>query len=182
MEKFLIAGFAIWALFLSGATCAPRTNQGPQNERPQANQPSQSAPKENQPMAHSITLTQEHISDSLPIDVKAIPNDAQALQVPVTKVHNPESTQLSIYVYLALPKATTVKEQRKLIGNFSLYPADRGGKFIVSAGDAVRLLKGKGAAPENAQLVFELKRIHEDKPWTPIEITIEEPAWLTVDV
>jgi hypothetical protein len=179
MERFLLAGFTIWALFFSGATCAPRVNQGPQNERPTPNQPSQAAPKENQTMAHSIKLTHEHVSDSVPIDVKAIPSDARVLQVSVSKVENPSSIQVSINVYLSIAGS---KEPQKLLGSFSLYPADRGGKFVVSAADAVKRLKSKGTEAQNARLIFELKRIHEDKPWMPIEVTIEEPAWLTVDV
>jgi len=176
MKRFLLAGFSIWALFLSGATCA-RTNQLPQNLRPQDNRSSQSAPKENQPMAPSVTLTQAHVSDSFPIDVNAIPKDAQVIQVPVTKVENPAATQVSIYVYLSSPNQAGRKEQQKLLGSFSLYPADRGGKFIVNASEAVRLLKTNDAAGKSSRLVFELKRIHEDKPWTPVEITIEQPRW-----
>jgi hypothetical protein len=176
MKRFLLASFAIWALCLSGATCTSRTTQGPQNLRSQNNQPAQRAPKENQPMAPSVTLTQAHVSDSLPIDLKAIPKDAQAIQVTVTNVKNPAATQVSVYVYFSTANQTR-KGQQKLIGSFSLYPADRGGNFILNASEAARLLQANDAAAKNARLVFELRRIHEERPWTPVEMTIEQPRW-----
>ena len=64
-----------------------------------------------------------------------------------------------------------------MIGNFSLYPADQPGTFLLEpgAGSAPALLADKRAGETDVRLVFEPKRVDETAAWTPVEVTIAQP-------
>jgi hypothetical protein len=62
-----------------------------------------------------------------------------------------------------------------LVGNASLYPADRPGGFRLRASAAFAKLKAAKAT--DLRLVVELKRIHPAQPWTQVEVTVAPPQW-----
>lgn len=80
---------------------------------------------------------------------------------------------VDFFVYLNDPNTG---DRKKLIGNFALYPPDRGGKFLLNPQEAVRSYR-TGTRSEDARLVLEMKRVDESRPWTPIEVTVGPPIW-----
>jgi hypothetical protein len=167
MTKLSLTALMVWALCFSGANCGAAKVQGPQTEGPKAEQSA----------SPTVKLTHEHPSASLPVAADILASDPEVLEVSITKVENPAKTPMSIFVYLTTAKAGKSDAEKILVGNFSLYPADSGGKFVLSPRSALRTLSAKTPKPNDAQLVFELRRIDQTKPWTPVEVTIEQPKW-----
>ncbi|HUS12525.1 MAG TPA: hypothetical protein VMZ30_18800 [Pyrinomonadaceae bacterium] len=126
-----------------------------------------------------ITLTNDQPQNSLPIKAGELTNNAEVLEVAITKVTNPRMTPLSISVYLSDSEEEKSEPKRHLIGNFSLYPPDQPGKFLLSAAPALRAVSRSDASDKerDLRLVFEMKRIDESRPWTSVEVTIAEPTW-----
>lgn len=169
VERLSLTALIIWALCFSGTNCGPARVQSPQTNEPKTAQ---------QPVSPSVTLTPEHASDSLPVAASVLLSDSEVLEVPVTKVVNPSRTPVAFFVYLAQSSDGKVEPEKILIGNFSLYPADRAGVFLLDPRPAVRKFsEKKQSGITDAKLVFEMKRVDETRVWTPVEVTIEEPKW-----
>jgi hypothetical protein len=124
-----------------------------------------------------VKLTPEHPSASVSVAADVFASDPEVLEVSLTKVENSAKTAISIFVYLANPKAGKSDDEKILVGNFSLYPADSPGKFLLNPRPALRSMSAKTPNPKDTRLVFELKQIDQTKPWTPVEVTIEQPQW-----
>ena len=125
-------------------------------------------------------LTQARPSYSLPITaVAGNPSDAEVLEVAVTKVINPSLIPIAFYVYLSDKEAGKSETNQHLIGNFSLYPPNEPGKFVLGVTPALRSLLLSDTTPKghDRRLIFEMKRIDEDKAWMPVEVSIAQPAW-----
>jgi hypothetical protein len=132
------------------------------------------------PASPVLTLTQDRPKYSLPIKaVAGNPEGAEVLEVAITKVINPSMTPIAIYVYLSYTEAGKSEPSRQLVGNFSLYPPDQPGKFLLNAAAAVRKVPLSDAAAKGneVRLEFEMKRIDETRGWTPVEVTIAQPTW-----
>lgn len=65
--------------------------------------------------------------------------------------------------------------EKVLVGTFSLYPADRPGKFMLGPAEAFRKFSETRKSSEDVRLVFEMKLPAENKP--AVEVTIESPNW-----
>ncbi len=169
MTKLFLAALMIWALPFSALSCGPATVQD--------SQPKNTDPT---PVGESVTLTNEHPSGSFPVEKQLLINPPEILEVQITKVVNSAATPLNIFAYL-----TTVGEKGKpepekiVVGNFSLYPADRPGKFMLGPAAAFRKLNEmKTVSNTNElQLVLEMQRVDETRPWTALELTFAPPNW-----
>ena len=169
VERLSLTALILWALCFSGTNCGSAKVQSPQT---------QESKTEQQPASPSVTLTPEHASDSLPVAASVLSSDAEVLEVPITKVVNPSRTPVAFFVYLSRNADGKVEPEKILIGNFSLYPADRAGVFLLDPGPAVRKFsEKKQSGISEARLVFEMKRVDETRAWTPVEVTIEQPKW-----
>jgi hypothetical protein len=134
----------------------------------------------NEPAAATVTLTNEHPSNSFPVEVNALSRDTEVLEVTITKVVNASRTPVEIFVYLSHTGKGKSEPERILVGNFSLYPADKPGTFLLNPSSAVRKLSEERPSEDNdVRLVFEMKRLDETRPWTPVEVTIAQPKWRT---
>jgi hypothetical protein len=88
-------------------------------------------------------------------------------------VTNPTASAVDIFVYVA---ATSEPASEKvLVGTFSLYPADRPGKFMLGPAEAFRKFSETRKSSGDVRLVFEMKLPAESK--SPVEVTIESPNW-----
>jgi hypothetical protein len=170
MTKLSLTALMVWALCFSGANCGAAKVQGPQTQGP-------NAPKAEQPVSPTVKLTPEHASASLPVAADIFQSDPEVLEVSITKVENTAGTPISIFVYLANGKAKKADAEKILVGNFSLYPADSPGKFMLNPRLALRTMLAKTPKPNDPRLVFELRQIDATKPWTPVEVTVEQPKW-----
>jgi hypothetical protein len=167
MTKLFLAALMVWALCFSGANCGAAKVQGPQTE----------GPKAEQTVSPTVKLTPEHPIASLPFAANIFASDPEVLEVSITKVENTAKTPVSIFVYLANAKAEKSDAEKILVGNFSLYPADSPGKFALNPRPALHTMSAKTPNPTDPRLVFELRQIDQTKPWTPVEVTIEQPKW-----
>jgi hypothetical protein len=167
MSKLSLTALIVWALCFSGANCGAAKVQGPQTERPKVEQAGSA----------TVKLTAEHPSASLPVSGDVFASDPEVLEVSISKVENTAKTAVSIFVYLANATAGKSDDEKILVGNFSLYPADSPGKFLLNPRPALRAMSAKTPNPKDPRLVFELRQIDPTKPWTPVEVTVEQPKW-----
>lgn len=170
MRRLTLTALMIWALCFVGADCGSATIQSPG---------SSNLKTEALPASPVLTLTNDHPKNSLPIKASELASDVEVLEVTITKVTNPAMTPLSIFVYLSDSEKGKSEPKLHDVGNFSLYPPDQPGKFLLSTAPELRkaLLSDGPAKGHDVRLVFELKRIHETSAWTPVEVTIAQPTW-----
>jgi hypothetical protein len=171
MTKLFLTALMFWALCFSGANCGAAKMQGPQP----------AAQKAEKPASPTVKLTAAQPSASLPVAADIFQSDPEVLEVSISKVENAARTPISIFVYLTTGKEGKSEAEKVLVGNFSLYPADSPGNFSLNARPALRAITDKSPNPNEPRLVFELRRIDETKPWTAVEVTIEQPKWRPVN-
>ena len=133
-----------------------------------------------QKTAASVMLTNERPVASSPLARKILADAPPVLEVSVTKVINPAETPVAIFVYLTTAgKKKQPEPEKVLIGNFTLYPPDRPGNFLLRASTAFSDLRVKDWSSNSTEirLMLELRRVSETRPWTPLQITISVPKW-----
>jgi hypothetical protein len=169
MDRLFLTVLMIGALCFAGSDCGSAKVQSPQSPE---TKPSES------PASPNITLTDKHPSGSWPVAANLLASDSEVLEVTINKVVNPAMTPVAIYAYLSNTEKDKSETERHPVGNFSLYPPDQPGKFLLS-GKALQRIYASGATSKahEARLVFEMKRIDETKAWTPVEVTIAQPTW-----
>jgi hypothetical protein len=175
VARLFLTALTIWALCFSGANCGSTKVQGPQTRAPKtAVSP---APATSPAMVAAATLTGEHPVGSVPIAAAMLKSGADVLEVAVTKVVNPSQTSVSVLVSFQVGEKAEARQIS--IGSFSLYPPDQPGKFLLNAKTALRegAVADAIAKGQAVRLVFEMKRTHESKAWTAVELTIAEPTW-----
>jgi len=137
----------------------------------------QAKPTGTQARPESIELTNNQTTGSFAVspDVLAIAPPVLGLSFP--RVVNPANTPFSIFVHFSYrtAKATGTSPEKILVGNASLYPADRPGGFRLRT--SVAFEKLKRAKATDIRLVVEMKRIHPAQPWTRVEMTVAPPQW-----
>jgi hypothetical protein len=168
VERFSLVALMIWALSFAGANCGSAKVQGPQTRATKT---------EKQTASPVVTLTDEHPGSSLPVAASVLSSDSEVLEVSITKVVNPSGTPVAVFVYLFNHAKTKPESEKILIGNFSLYPPDQPGKFLLSALPALRKLSAQKPSDAVVRIAFELQRLDETKPWTHVEVAIAQPSW-----
>ena len=121
--------------------------------------------------AESVTLTNERPTGSFLLQQDLLKRAPAVLEVSLTKVENPAKKPVNIFVYLAGSNAKGVVTEKLGVGNFSLYPVDRPGKFMLDPAPAFR----KISETKNVKvwrLAFELGREAD-----PVAVTIAPPNW-----
>lgn len=159
----LLSLLLLWSLPFVGASCGSPSVQSTQ----------QSESRTAATAKDVVTLTTEHPTGSFKLEPGMLNRAPEVLQVSVTKVTNPAASGVDIFVYVA--SAREPASERVLVGTFSLYPADRPGKFMLGPAEAFRKFSETRKSSEDVRLVFELKLPAENK--SPVEVTIESPNW-----
>ena len=154
----------IWTLVWGVATC-----YGQSLERPA---PTQSA-------IEHVVLTAEHPEGSFAVAPEVLASPPALLALTMIRVVNPANTPVEFQIYLACrpgskPGAAPVKIP---LGTVALYPPDRAAAFRLRASTAFRRLRTAMSEPADVRLVVEMKRIHEEIPWSPIKVTLAPPKW-----
>lgn len=170
MARLVLTALMLWVLGFSGTDCGSAKAPSPQSRETKVEESSATPP---------VVLTDKQPKSSWGIALDVLASDAEILEVAITKVVNPGMTPVSIFVYLSNSEKGKAEEESNLVGNFSLFPPDRPGKFLLSAGPALRKISAaaKTSKSENVRLVFEMKRMDETKAWTPVELMIAQPKW-----
>ena len=132
----------------------------------------------NQEVRRPVVLTSQQPAGSFPVAREVLASKPPIVFVSITRVVNPEMTPFEIWVHLSFENGKSASGREKaLVGNFSLYPPDKAGGFQLNAADAFRTLEEAGKEQGEVRLEVEMRRIHEMKPWTPIEVTVSPPVW-----
>jgi hypothetical protein len=127
------------------------------------------------PSGERIALTNEHPTGSFLLPRDLLKRPPAVLEVSVTKVINPAARPINVFVYFASAKKAEPASAKIEVGNFSLYPADRPGKFMLDPASAFRkLAETKDATSKDWRVVFELER---QEGSSQIEVTIAAPNW-----
>jgi len=159
----LLSLLLLWSLPFVGAGCGSPNVQSTQQA-------------ETRPVSTAkdvVTLTTERPTASFKLEPGLLNRAPEVLQVSVTKVTNPAASAVDIFVYVA--SASEPAAEKVLVGTFSLYPADRPGKFMLGPAEAFRKFSETRKSSEDVRLVFEMKLPAEKK--SPVEVTIESPSW-----
>ncbi len=137
----------------------------------------QAKPTGTQARAESIELTKNQTTGSFAVSPDVLASAPPVLGLSFPRVVNPANTPFSIFVYFSYrtEEATGTSTEKALVGNASLYPADRPGGFRLRT--SVAFAKLKAAKATDIRLVVEMKRIHPAQPWTQVEVTVAPPQW-----
>ena len=123
-----------------------------------------------------VVLTNEHPTGSFKIHRALLTRPPEVLEISVIKVVNPTASPVDIFVYVSTTaEKDKTESDKQLVGTFSLYPADRPGKFMLSPAAAFRKFS-ETSKSSTAELLFEMKVGAENK--APVEVTIEKPNGL----
>ena len=169
--KLFLAALTIWSLPLFGMSCGSASVQEPASE----------------PTPKTITLTNVNPTGSFSLQPELlknlpkttdVPPTVITLQVAVTKVVNPGAKAVNIFVYLSRPNEKRDNPAQKIeLGSFSLYPADRPGKFTLNGAAALRKASeaSNDANHKDWRLAFELEQPEQGS--SPLEVTVAAPMW-----
>ncbi|MBC8029112.1 MAG: hypothetical protein H7Z16_03295 [Pyrinomonadaceae bacterium] len=167
MARLILTALMMWVLGFVGTDCGSAKAPGSQSRDTKIDEPLAAPP---------VVLTDKQPKGSWGVASDVLAGDEEILEVAITKVVNPGKTPVSIFVYLANTEKGKANGEPILVGNFSLYPPDRPGKFLLSAAPALRKVSATSKGG-NMVLEFEMKRLDEQKAWTPVELNIAPPKW-----
>lgn len=128
-----------------------------------------------------VTLTEAQPVARTQLSASAREAPPSILEVPVIKIWTPQKMSFSIFVYLErLPSvpASTAK-QRVLLGNFTVFPPDQTGSYMLRSSSGFQKLKATSADLGQGQIVVvvEMKRTNPKQPWSPVRVTIGPLRW-----
>jgi hypothetical protein len=126
-----------------------------------------------------VELTNSQTKGSFAVSPDTLVSAPPVLALSFTRVVNPANTPFVVFVYLSYRPAETegTASRRILLGNGSLYPADRPGGFRLRASAAFAKLKAAKAT--DVRLMLEMKRLRPAEPWSQVEVTVAPPQWLS---
>jgi hypothetical protein len=117
----------------------------------------------------------------LPAAIRAAP--APILEIPLARISNPQEMSFSIFVSLEWSRTAqgAARKEKILLGNFTVYPPDRPGNYILRASTTFEKLKALGADLVRDQIVvaLEMKRTNPNQPWSPVQVEIGPLRWRT---
>ena len=130
-----------------------------------------------QAQTETVDLTNKHPEVSFAVSPDTLADSPHVLALSFTRVINPAGIPFVIFVYLSYRPAEKPGKApiRILLGNGSLFPADRPGGFRLRTSNAFAKLKADKAT--DVRLVLEMKRLHPSQPWSQVEVTVASPQW-----
>jgi len=136
-------------------------------------------PSASQGRPQAVKLTNNQTEGSFAVSPDTLASAPPVLALSFTRVVNPANTPFEVFVYLSYRPVETAgtAPRRILLGNGSLYPADRPGGFRLRASAAFAKLKAAKAT--DVRLVLEMKRLRPAEPWSKVEVTVAPPQWLS---
>lgn len=168
MGRLILTALMIWAFGCFGVQCGSASAPHPQSRETKSDESSVTPP---------VVLTDKQPRSFWEVNVDTLPRDAEVLEVAITKVINQGMTPVEIHVFLSIAEKDKSRSSTKLIGSFSLYPPDQPGNFLLNSATALRQISAASSPKADVRLVFEMKRVHETRDWTPLELQIAQPKW-----
>ena len=161
----------VLAVLLAGLLCFFTGQCGSTNVQRPENHPVSTAT----PERSSLVLTDKNPTGSFSFDPSQKRAGAEILELTVTKVVNPSMTPVTISVSLVVNgDAGTTDSKKVKIGDFTLYPPDRPGKFMLSA-TPVWFEVSKRSKEAKYKIVVDMERADKTKPWTSIAVEFKDP-------
>lgn len=115
----------------------------------------------------------------LPASIRAAP--LPILEVPVVKISNPQEMSFSIFASLEWRRYSrgSAGNEKIPLGNFTVYPPDRTGSYMLRASTAFEDLKAMGADLSRDQvfILLEMKRTNPNRPWSAVRVEIGPLRW-----
>jgi hypothetical protein len=101
------------------------------------------------------------------------------LEVPISRIENASQLSFSIFVYVEWASTNSGSPHKTLLGNFSIYPPDRVGIYVLRASEGLRPLLSSGIPPEerHASVLLELKPTSPNSTWRPIQVSVAPVRW-----
>jgi hypothetical protein len=136
-------------------------------------------PSVSQVRPQPVELSNGQTKGSFAVSPDTLASAPPVLALSFTRVVNPANTPFEVFVYFSYrPVETAGTAPRSiLLGNGSLYPADRPGGFRLRASAAFAKLKAAKAT--DVRLVLEMRRLRPAEPWSRVEVTVAPPQWLS---
>ncbi len=148
---------------------------------PELTSSSQSTAAKALPAESRITLSDVQPEARVHIPPELGGKTPQILEIHVQRNDNPSSLPFSLAVYLEVPSPAegSGRPQRVLVANLGFYPADSNGKFATRVSTPFEQLKRlhSDVNSDSVVVLLQLKRVHENKPWQPIRVTISPLRW-----
>jgi len=134
-------------------------------------------PSASQVRPEPVELTNSQTKGSFALSPNTLASAPPVLGLSFTRVVNPANTPFVVCVYFSYRPGETAGTARRriLLGNGSLYPADRPGGFRLRASAAFAKLKAAKAT--DVRLALEMERLHPAEPWSQVEVTVAPPQW-----
>jgi hypothetical protein len=134
-------------------------------------------PNAGQAQPEPLELTNSRTTGSFAVSPETLRSAPPVLALRFPRVVNPANTSFAIFVYLSYRpgEGKDAPSVKILLGNGSLYPADRPGGFLLRSSAAFAKLKAAKAT--DVRLVLEMKRLHPAEPWSRVEVTVLPPRW-----
>jgi hypothetical protein len=127
----------------------------------------------------TITNAQPIARIQLPAGIRVAP--APILEIPVVKISNPQEMSFSIFASLEWRRygQGSTGIEKILLGNFTVYPPDQTGSYMLRSSTAFEKLKAMGADLVRDQVVIllEMKRTNPNKAWSAVVVEIGPLRW-----
>jgi hypothetical protein len=127
----------------------------------------------------TLTETQPVARIQLPTSIRAAP--PPVLEIPLVKISNPQEMSFAIFVSVewSRPAQGGAGKEKVLLGNFTVYPPDRTGNYMLRASTTFEKLKTLGADLSRDQIVvvLEMKRTNPSQPWSRVQVEIGPLRW-----
>jgi hypothetical protein len=121
----------------------------------------------------SVRLTNEQPTGSVAIGAETVRAQPRVASLTIVDVVNAEQTPVSVVAWIEWPSRGRRGDVRSPLGTLGLFPPDRGGRFALDASSAFAALARDTAADrENVRLGLELRRVHGERAWTSIAMTV----------
>lgn len=176
--KLFLAALTIWSFSFLGISCGSASVQEPETAAQKNEKPAAKSEPSPTPAGEPVTLSWKNPTGTFLLPAVLLKKPPQVLEVSVTKVVNPASQPITIFVYLSpRNQKADAADNRIEVGNFSLYPVDRPAKFLLDAAALGGVSeRRKVPAAKEWQLEYKLERTGPESS-SPLEVTIAPPTW-----
>lgn len=126
-----------------------------------------------------LILTDTKPTARVPIPAAFWNRPKPILEVPISRIENTSQISFSIFVYVEWASTNPGSPHKKLLGNFSVYPPDGTGTYVLRASEGLRPLVSSGIPPEerHASVLLELKPTTPNSLWKSIQVSVAPVRW-----
>lgn len=131
----------------------------------------------------SVHLTHVRTMATIPVPSAALQRHPSLLILPITHITNESLAPISVYAYLTWSDPAGGEGlARLLLGQISVFPANRPGTFTIRLPQEFQdlLKRSPDIQQRSPSLVLELRPIH-DQPLPTMELTVGPVEWRTVE-